>query len=125
MAYSYKCSISFGLVYIPVTLHASVKTQDGKTPMQIYPGREGNRIYSQRGLSITLASEVGGFGGKTGLPVFAHHANCLAWFFLCGLSVFADSRGNVKDVQIIQFQENKNTPSLSMPKNEGVAHLNF
>lgn len=28
MAYSYKCSISFGLVYIPVTLHASVKTQD-------------------------------------------------------------------------------------------------
>ena len=28
MAYSYKCSISFGLIYIPVTLHASVKTQD-------------------------------------------------------------------------------------------------
>lgn len=28
MAYSYKCSISFGLVYIPVTLHAAVKTQD-------------------------------------------------------------------------------------------------
>lgn len=28
MAYSYKCSNSFGLVYIPVTLHASVKTQD-------------------------------------------------------------------------------------------------
>ena len=40
---------------------------NGKTPMQIYPGREGNRIYSPRGLSITLASEVGGFGGKTGL----------------------------------------------------------
>ena len=40
---------------------------NGKTPMQIYSGREGNRIYSQRGLSITLASEVGGFGGKTGL----------------------------------------------------------
>lgn len=28
MAYFYKCSISFGLVYILVTLHASVKTQD-------------------------------------------------------------------------------------------------
>lgn len=28
MAYSYKCSISFGLVYIPVTLHAAVKSQD-------------------------------------------------------------------------------------------------
>ena len=40
---------------------------NGKTLMQIYPGREGNRIYSPRGLSITLASEVGGFGGKTGL----------------------------------------------------------
>lgn len=28
MAYSYKCSIGFGLVYIPVTLHAAVKAQD-------------------------------------------------------------------------------------------------
>ena len=28
MAYSYKCSISFGLVYIPVTLHAAVKMRD-------------------------------------------------------------------------------------------------
>ena len=28
MAYSYKCSISFGLVYIPVTLHAAVRAQD-------------------------------------------------------------------------------------------------
>lgn len=60
------------------------------------------------------------------LPVFACHADCLACFFyLNGLSVFADSRGNVKDVQLIQFQENIKTPSLSMPKNEGVAHLNF
>ena len=35
--------------------------------MQIYPGREGKRIDSPRGLSITLTSEAGGFGGKTGL----------------------------------------------------------
>ena len=28
MAYSYKCSISFGLVYIPVTLHNSIKQND-------------------------------------------------------------------------------------------------
>lgn len=28
MAYSFKCSISFGLVYIPVTLHAAVRAQD-------------------------------------------------------------------------------------------------
>ena len=40
---------------------------NGKTLMQIYPGREGKRIYSPRGLSITLASGAGGFGGKTGL----------------------------------------------------------
>lgn len=40
---------------------------NGKTLMQIYPGREGKRIYSPRGLSITLTSEGGGFGGKTGL----------------------------------------------------------
>ena len=35
--------------------------------MQIIPGREGNRIYSPRGVSITLTSNAGGFGGKTGL----------------------------------------------------------
>lgn len=40
---------------------------NGKTLMQIYPGREGNRIYSPRGLLITLTSEAGGFGGKIGL----------------------------------------------------------
>lgn len=28
MAYSYKGSISFGLVYIPVTLHKSIKSND-------------------------------------------------------------------------------------------------
>ena len=28
MAYSYKCSIGFGLVYVPVSLYASVKSQD-------------------------------------------------------------------------------------------------
>ena len=28
MAYSYKGSISFGLVYIPVTLHNSIKQND-------------------------------------------------------------------------------------------------
>ena len=28
MAYSYKGSISFGLVYIPVTLHSTIKNND-------------------------------------------------------------------------------------------------
>ena len=35
--------------------------------MHIIPGREGSRIYSPRGVSVTLVSEAGGFGGKTGL----------------------------------------------------------
>ena len=35
--------------------------------MQILPGREGDRVYSPRGVGITLTSEAGGFGGKTGL----------------------------------------------------------
>jgi len=38
-----------------------------KTVKQRVPGREGNRIYSIFGLSITLTSLAGGFGGKTGL----------------------------------------------------------
>lgn len=45
----------------------SFQETNGKTLVQIVPGREGNRIYSPRGVSITLTSESGGFGGKTGL----------------------------------------------------------
>ena len=38
-----------------------------KTLVQRVPGSEGNRIYSIFGLSVTLTSQAGGFGGKTGL----------------------------------------------------------
>ncbi len=38
-----------------------------KTLVQILPGREGNRVYSTDGVAITLTSNAGGFGGKTGL----------------------------------------------------------
>ena len=45
----------------------SFTQSNGKTLVEIIPGREGSRIYSPRGVSITLTSEAGGFGGKTGL----------------------------------------------------------
>ena len=38
-----------------------------KTLAQVLPGREGERVYSTDGVSITLTSDAGGFGGKTGL----------------------------------------------------------
>ena len=38
-----------------------------KTLIQRIPGREGCRVYSAEGLSITLTGTAGGFGGKTGL----------------------------------------------------------
>ena len=38
-----------------------------KTLVKRIPGKEGNRVYSVEGLSITLTSQAGGFGGKTGL----------------------------------------------------------
>ena len=38
-----------------------------KTITQRIPGREGCRVYSTDGLSITLTGSAGGFGGKTGL----------------------------------------------------------
>lgn len=38
-----------------------------KTLVQRIPGKEGKRVYSVEGLSITLTSQAGGFGGKTGL----------------------------------------------------------
>lgn len=40
---------------------------NGKALAQRIPGSEGNRVYSTDGVSITLTSEAGGFGGKTGL----------------------------------------------------------
>lgn len=45
----------------------SFTESNGKTLVQILPGSEGNRIYSPGGVSITLTSTAGGFGGKTGL----------------------------------------------------------
>lgn len=40
---------------------------NSKTTVQRYPGKEGDRIYSSEGTSITLTSNAGGFGGRTGL----------------------------------------------------------
>ncbi len=40
---------------------------NGTSPRQVVPGREGNRIYSPAGVSVTLASTAGGFAGRTGL----------------------------------------------------------
>lgn len=45
----------------------SFKEANSKTPIQIYPGKEGERIYSSEGESITLTSSAGSFGGRTGL----------------------------------------------------------
>lgn len=43
-------------------------TEANGTPLiQSIPGRQGNRVYSSEGLSCTLTSEAGGFGGKSGL----------------------------------------------------------
>ena len=40
---------------------------NGKTLIQSIPGTQGNRVYSSEGLSCTLTSDAGGFGGKSGL----------------------------------------------------------
>lgn len=45
----------------------SFKEANSKTTIQIYPGKEGERIYSSEGESITLTSSGGSFGGRTGL----------------------------------------------------------
>lgn len=40
---------------------------NGASLIQCIPGRQGNRVYSSKGLSCTLTSDAGGFGGKSGL----------------------------------------------------------
>lgn len=42
------------------------------TLKQIIGGRQGNRVYDPSGISITLTSSAGGFGGKTGLYCMEH-----------------------------------------------------
>ena len=43
-------------------------TETAETPLiQVYPGAQGERVYSPEGVSCTLAAQTGGFGGKTGL----------------------------------------------------------
>jgi len=38
-----------------------------RSPRQIIGGSQGNRVYDPRGISVTLASQAGGLGAKTGL----------------------------------------------------------
>lgn len=45
----------------------SFSDTNGTPIIQIIPGSQGGRVYSDQGVSITLTSETGGFGGKCGL----------------------------------------------------------
>ena len=45
----------------------SFRETNGADLIRLVPGREGKRIYSSNGVSITLTSGAGGFGGKSGL----------------------------------------------------------
>ena len=45
----------------------SFKEANSKTTVQIFPGNEGDRIYSSEGESVTLTCNAGGFGGRSGL----------------------------------------------------------
>ena len=40
---------------------------NGKNPVQLIPGHEGTRVYSTKGVGVTLTSNAGGFAGNTGL----------------------------------------------------------
>ena len=45
----------------------SFKEANSKITVQIFPGKEGDRIYSSEGESVTLTCNAGGFGGRSGL----------------------------------------------------------
>lgn len=44
-----------------------VQCGDSKTLIRLIDGKQGQRVYDSHGISCTLTSEGGGFGGKTGL----------------------------------------------------------
>ena len=62
-----ECSLSDFLEKNAPEKYCLSRTQIQKLLYKRISGREGNRVYSADGLSITLTSQAGGFGGKTGL----------------------------------------------------------
>lgn len=63
-----------------------VTAGDGKALIQLIGGTQGKRVYDPAGVSCTLMSEGGGFGGRTGMyfidlckgePRLTEHARCI------------------------------------------------
>lgn len=63
-----------------------VDAGDGKALIQLIGGTQGKRVYDPAGISCTLMSEGGGFGGRTGMyfidlckgnPKLTEHARCI------------------------------------------------
>lgn len=53
----------------------SFSKTNAKTAIQRLPGKEGERIYSVNGASVTLTSSGGGFGGQSGLYYLENQLN--------------------------------------------------
>ncbi|MFI3238776.1 MAG: DNA (cytosine-5-)-methyltransferase [Lachnospiraceae bacterium] len=101
-----------------------------KTPVkQVVGGSQGNRIYDPTGLSVTLVSGAGGFGGKTGLyavpsfvdmnenTVFTDTARCIRARQNAGIT---NHKGEVSGVIVPQCccRKNKDNVRVSSLKDE-------
>ena len=79
-----------------------VQGTDGSALKQIIGGKPGERIYDPNGVSVTLLSNAGNFGGKTGLyfvdqsynhPKIREEARCLIANYNAGITTWGSNSG--------------------------------
>ena len=72
-----------------------VPAGSGKALIQLIGGMQGQRVYDPAGISVTMAAQSGGWGGKTGLyfvdlcngnPKLTDHARCIKAKYYSGIT---------------------------------------
>ena len=81
-----------------------VTAGDGKALIQLIGGTQGKRVYDPAGVSCTLMSEGGGFGGRTGMyfidlckgePRLTEHARCIKARYDSGITNHSGDKSGV------------------------------
>ena len=107
-----------------------VTAGDGKALIQLIGGTQGKRVYDPAGVSCTLMSEGGGFGGRTGMyfidlckgePRLTEHARCIKARYDSGITNHSGDKSGVlcmsgecsdRTEETALIQLNRGTPNI-------------
>lgn len=87
-----------------------VKGTDGTALKQVIGGKQGERVYDPDGVSVTLLSNAGNFGGRTGLyfvdqsynhPKIREEARCLIANYNAGITTWGSNSGVLEVYAVI------------------------